>query len=286
MILFMSMYRSIVSIIITSKNEEDVIENLLESTKKQSYPNVEIILVDNNSSDNTIKIARKYNQVKIYNFGPERSSQRNYGAKKSKGKYLLFLDADMQLSPNVVNECVERIESDKKVGALEIPEISIASSFWEKVKAFERSFYNEAGDPITDAARFYKKEVFEKANGYDETITGPEDWDLPETVREKGFSILRISAPIYHRERITSLWSLARKKYYYALKANLYLKRHKIPLIGPKTIYFLRPVLYKQWKKFIEHPILGFSLIYMLFVELVAGGVGYLVGALSSKNIR
>lgn len=284
MISFKSMNsKSFVSIIITTKNEEDVISSLLKSIQNQTYPYIETILVDNNSTDNTVKITKRYKKVRIYNFGPERSSQRNYGAKKSQGAFLLFLDADMELSPKVVEECIEKINQNKEIAALNIPEQSIALSFWEKVKAFERSFYNEKGDELTDAARFFKKEAFEDVGGYNETITGPEDWDLPETVKEKGLTISRISSPIYHHERISSIWFLAKKKYYYGLKAPRYLRRHKIPIVGPKTIYFLRPIFYKQWRKLLSHPILTAALFYMFFVELIAGGIGFAIGYLNYK---
>src|SRR5258708_34043759 len=105
----------IVSIIITTKNEESVILRLLTSIKKQNYEKKEIILVDNNSLDKTIDIAKK-NNVKIYTFGPERSAQRNFGAQKAKGEFLLFLDADMELTPNVLKDCVNICSKDKSIG--------------------------------------------------------------------------------------------------------------------------------------------------------------------------
>ncbi len=274
--------KDLISVIITTKNEEDVIGDLLESLKKQSFKKIEVILVDNNSTDLTVKIAKNY-KIDIYNYGPERSSQRNYGAKKSKGKYLLFLDADMKLAPRVIEECVKEIKRKKSTGGVAIPEESVAENFWGKVKAFERSFYNEKGDPVTDAARFFPKEVFNKAGGYDETITGPEDWDLPDNIRDLGYHIDRIESVIYHRERIISVFDLARKKYYYGLKTYRYLRKHNISPISPKTVFFLRPIFYKNWRKIILHPILSLSLLFMLTLELMAGGAGYFIGRLSNK---
>jgi len=64
-----------------------VIEDLLKSIKKQSYSPIETIIVDNSSIDKTVEIAKKYTKY-VFTKGPERSSQRNYGAKKAKGKYL------------------------------------------------------------------------------------------------------------------------------------------------------------------------------------------------------
>lgn len=91
-----------VSVIITTKNEEEHIGNCLESIRKQDYlqEKIEIIVVDNNSTDRTKEIARTFTD-KIFNYGPERSAQRNFGVRESKGKYILYLDADMVLSEDV-----------------------------------------------------------------------------------------------------------------------------------------------------------------------------------------
>ncbi len=267
----------LVSVIVTTKNEEEVIERLILSIGRQTFKNTEIILVDNNSKDKTVEIVKNLG-IRVYNFGPERSAQRNFGAKKAKGKYLLFIDADMELSRNVLNECVEVCKRDQNVGGVMIPEESIGKTFWGKVKAFERSFYNDIGDETTDAARFFTRDAFDKADGYDETITGPEDWDLSESVKKLDFKINRIKSKIYHYERINSPFDLAKKKFYYALAAHRYLSKQNIAIFSPKTIYFLRPVFYRNLDKIIKNPILAFGMIIMLSFELVGGGVGYLVG--------
>lgn len=267
----------LVSVIVTTRNEQSVIERLLSSCGKQTYRHREIIVVDNKSTDKTVEIAKKFTR-KIYNFGPERSAQRNFGAKKAKGEYLLFIDADMELSDNVIEECVQEISKDKKIGAITIPETSQYRNFWEKVKAFERSFYNQTGDETTDAARFFDKKIFGEVGGYDATLTGPEDWDLSDTIRKLGYKIGRISATIFHRERVSSLFDLAKKKFYYALRLHRYLEKQKISVVSSKTIYFLRPVFYKNYKKILSHPILSLGMFIMLSVELFAGGLGYLLG--------
>ena len=266
-----------VSIIITTKNEERVIERLLVSIKTQNYKKTEIIVVDNGSLDGTKKIARKYTQ-KVYNFGPERSSQRNFGVKKAKGNYLFILDADMELGRNVVRECVLLMKKNKKCGLITIPEASVAKTFWEKVKAFERSFYNKEGDTTTDAGRFFDRNAFEKVGGYDETITGPEDWDLPERILKSGYKQGRIKSKIFHYERVPNPLKLARKKYYYALTSYRYLKKHGISPFSEKTIYFLRPVFYKNWKILLSNPIYTLAMFIMLTFEQIGGGLGYFIG--------
>ena len=72
----------LVSIVINTKNEEENIGQCLQSCLDQNYSNVEIIVVDNNSTDRTKEIAKKYIS-QIFNKGPERSAQKNFGARKT-----------------------------------------------------------------------------------------------------------------------------------------------------------------------------------------------------------
>ena len=97
-----------VSVVVTTKNEEKNIENCLQSIKNQTFKNIELIVVDNFSEDKTVELAEKYD-AKVYFKGNERSAQRNYGAKVAHGKYLIYLDADMILSPTVIEECVNKV---------------------------------------------------------------------------------------------------------------------------------------------------------------------------------
>lgn len=271
------MAKPVVSVIIPTFNESQIIKRLLKSIKIQTYKHVEIIVVDDASTDNTAQIASKLTGKVYKRAKAERSVQRNYGASRAKGKFLLFLDADMELSPNVIKECVEAC-SNKKIGAVGIPEKSVASLFWEKVKAYERSFYNDAGDTTTDAERFFTVKAFTSVNGYDETITGPEDWDLPERIKAKGYLTARIGSHVFHYEKVDSLISLSKKKFYYALTSHRYLKKHNIGTFSPKTIYFLRPVFYRNWRKLVSHPILTISMFIMFAFELLGGATGFLIG--------
>lgn len=267
------MRKSLISVIITSKNEGSYIKNLLESIKKQTYSQVEIIVVDNNSKDKTKEIAKRYTPL-VFNKGPERSVQRNFGAKKAKGEYLFFLDADMELEPDVIGQCIGTIKAEK-VGAIIVPEESFGKGFWTKVKAYERSFY--IGDETIEAARFYDRSVFFELGGFDENMTGPEDWDFSDRVKKR-FGLARIKSLIRHNEGDLSLPELMRKKYYYAGKAGVYLKKNQQSVFSPKTFFFFRRSFYQGAKKIFFHPILFCAMILMLSAELLAGAVGFLMG--------
>ncbi|MGI5826651.1 MAG: glycosyltransferase [Patescibacteria group bacterium] len=176
--------KPLVSIVITTKNEEENIEHCLISIKGQTYPasSIETIVVDNKSSDNTKEIARKFTK-KIYDLGPERSAQRNYGIlQKARGKYVMYLDADMVLSPTVIERAIEEFEKNQVI-ALYVPEIVLGNSYWSKVRRFERSFYDGT---VIDCVRFLRKDAFEEVGGFDVVMTGPEDWDLDKKIRKKG----------------------------------------------------------------------------------------------------
>lgn len=266
----------LVSVIITTKNSSRTLEALLKSIKDQSYKNFEIILVDNFSTDKTIVIAEKYIK-KIYQMGPERSVQRNLGAKKALGKFYLILDSDMVLSRNVIEECVDLVNREPDVKEIIIPEKSFGLGVWSEAKALERKI-NE-GETFFESARFFLKESFWEFRGFDENITGPEDWDLPQKIAKK-YKVGRIKSYISHNEGRHTLLELAQRKYYYGLSTHKYLKNQKLPIFSKITIYFLRPAFYKKWKLLITNPLLTFFMIIMLTVENIAGGLGYILGRL------
>jgi glycosyltransferase involved in cell wall biosynthesis len=179
----MIMTHPLVSIVITTKNEEANIENCLISIREQTYPNIEIIVVDNNSTDKTFETALKFTD-KVYHNGPlERSSARNNGMIKiACGKYVMFVDADMILGPKAAEACVSMSENGNWV-ALHIPEFVLGVKYFARVRRFERSFYNGT---VVDGARFFQKSIFVKVGGFDETMTGPEDWDIDKKLKQIG----------------------------------------------------------------------------------------------------
>jgi glycosyltransferase involved in cell wall biosynthesis len=175
----------LVSIVITTKNEESNIFNCLTSIKNQSYRNFEVIVVDNYSTDKTKEITLDF-QVNFFEYGPERSAQRNLGMiGKSKGEYLIYIDADMVLTRGLIEECVKQVQ-DSKSSALYLPEIVLGKTFFARVRRFERQFYD--GSSI-DASRFFSKEIIEKVGGFDELLFkygSGEDWDLDKRIKQEG----------------------------------------------------------------------------------------------------
>ena len=269
------MNNQLISVIITTKNEEKHIANCLESIKKQTYPQelIEIIVVDNNSSDKTKEIALKYTD-KVFDSGPERSAQRNFGVEKSSGEYVMYLDADMILNRNVIRDCLEFIEKNREIVGLYITEIVMGKKYWSNVRRFERSFYDAT---VIDCVRFMKKDVFQKVGGFDENFTGPEDWDLDKKIRTTGKTAL-IKTPVYHNETEFDLMKYLGKKAYYARQFNEYISKwgkgdsDLKKQFGFRYRYFGVFFEKGKWRKLVAHPILAAGMYFLRFMV----GVKYL----------
>lgn len=255
----------LVSVIIPTKNSSRTIGACLRSIKSQTYKNIELIVVDNNSTDNTKEIAQKYTD-KVFNYGPERSAQRNFGAKQARGEYLLIHDSDIYFDVDSVKECVA-LSRMENCDAIILPEKSIGTGFWAKVKAFERSFY--IGSDSMEAPRFFKREVYEKLGGYDEELTGPEDWDLGIRIKNEGYKTSRAKLFLWHDEGRVDLFGSSKKKKYYSEDIfGKYAQKHPGEF-KKQMSFFVRFPLKKIIKKGLGHPVLFGSMIFMKTCEFV-----------------
>lgn len=266
--------KPLVSVIVPTKNSSATLEACLRSIKEQTYAHIELIVVDNHSEDATREIARRFTD-KVFEQGPERSAQRNFGAAKATGEFVLFVDSDMELTHTVVAECVACMEQ-KKIKGVIIPEESFGEGFWAQCKRLERSFY--IGVDAVEAARFFRKTDFDSVGGYNKALVSGEDWDLSDRIELLG-SLGRVSALIYHNEGHISLVKTLQKKFYYSQKASAYFShsssvktasKRKQGIFGRYLLFFKRPI------KLFKNPLLGFGMLFMKMCEFGFGGVGYL----------
>lgn len=110
-----------VSIIIPFYNAEKFIDKTIESILSQSYENLEVLLINDGSTDNTSAVVNKYitsdNRIKLFekeNGGP--SAARNYGLEKITGDYIMFIDADDYIDHNMVEVMVDLLQDDIQMG--------------------------------------------------------------------------------------------------------------------------------------------------------------------------
>jgi glycosyltransferase involved in cell wall biosynthesis len=275
------MNKPLVSIIVPTYNSSATLEACLQSIAHQSYQRIELIVIDNNSKDNTKDIARKFTD-QVINKGPERSAQRNYGVSIAKGDYVVIIDSDMELDQDVIYACVAKVTAEPEIGGLVIPEESFGKGFWAQCKRLERSFY--VGVSWMEAARFYRKDLYKQLGGYNEQLVSGEDWDLSQRVGALA-PIDRVHEYIMHNEGHLKLARTLKKKYYYAQKFAAYLEANKdteqvdsqTGLFGRYKLYFSHP------GKLFRNPVLGVGMLFMKTCEFGFGGFGYVVTKIKSR---
>jgi len=262
----------LVSVIIPTRNSARTLAKCLESVKKQSYKNIELIVVDNNSTDGTPDIARRYTD-KVFNRGPERSAQVNFGAARAKGEFVYKVDADFVLEPYVIQQCVDKINAG--FDAVVVHNTPDASVSWiAKIRKFEVSMYKY--DITHSSARFLRRDVYENIGGFNERITAGEDYDFQNRLNRAGYKTGFIEAEALHLGEPKKLWPHLKKYYDYGKDFVHYQDANKSE--SGEQLGFFRNVYFKNWRQFVESPALGLGFIFYNSFKFGAGGLGYLVG--------
>ena len=296
----------LVSIVLRTKNEEERIERCLRSCLHQTYRKLELVVIDNKSTDATKEIAHKFTDL-VFDKGPERIAQGNFGMIEiARGEYVMYIDADMILEPGVISAAVLRMEEKGFVG-MYINEVVLGNGYWGNLRRFERNFYNGT---CIDAARFLRRSHVVELGGFDEdTFPTPsaEDWDLDRRMAEVGKLEQLIYQPcdssswdrivreyvesrlpnkvgshhgLYHDEAEVTPKVYLQKKSYYASTMRTYIDKwgDKDPIVHKQfgVYYRLFQVFLEQgkWRQLAAHPLLAIGMIGFRAVV----GVNYLLG--------
>ncbi|WP_019178596.1 glycosyltransferase family 2 protein [Methanomassiliicoccus luminyensis] len=262
----------LVSVIIPSYNPGESLETCLRSIREQSYENIEIIVVDRNSTDGTPGVAGN-NSARLMLIDCERAEAKNHGINLAQGKYIAFIDSDMELTSSVISECVSICERSIQVGGIIIPERSVGNSYWVKVRDHERKYY--AGTEI-ESARFFPRDLAERAKGFETGVIFFEESTLPQKIKLMGFSIsARIASPILHHEDNFTLGHWLRKKYYYGKTAKAY--RAKYGDYGAAQMSVRKRFsIFLMQGNFYKRPALAIGVLTLKALEFVSAGLGYM----------
>ncbi len=191
----------LISVIITVKNEERDMPDLLDSLVVQEKP-IEIIIVDAHSEDRTVEIvneyAEKYDFVKLYVQGGTRGKGRNYGAQKAEGELLAFIDGDEIVNPFWAEEMRK---SAKEYDIVAGKTVQIGYHAFEELERVEL-YYKGYDVTYPSCNLLYDKELFHKIGGFDPWFMTAEDIDLNYRAVEAGGEIgYNKDAIVYHRTR-------------------------------------------------------------------------------------
>lgn len=175
-----------VSIIIPACNEENYIKKTIDSLRTQSYKNVEIIVVVNGSTDKTAEIAKKYADKSLCfsaAIGPGKA--RNEGTKIAKGDIFVFLDADTQLSKNVIESIVACTKVNTFGTCLGKPDKKgLRAKLFFTMKNYLHRLRIYKG--FIDGFIFCHRELFLKTNGIDPKFVGEFYGFIKRAIRSGG----------------------------------------------------------------------------------------------------
>lgn len=238
-----------VSIIIPTYNSEKTLVSCLNSVVAQTYPFYEIIIVDNFSTDNTLRTARRF-KAKVLQRKGNPALARNVGVSKSTGKYVLFLDSDQVLSPTVIQECLQKCQNGQ-AEMVRIPEIFVGREFWSNCSAVWKNHYQKVEQLygstksiVSGEPRFFARERISQLGMFDTALVWGEDYDLHERLREANAREAMCKSSIYHYE-LTSLRGILAKNLYYGKYMPTFVQhthRHILSLMIRHAVLTLREV--------------------------------------------
>lgn len=269
--------KPLVSIIVPTYNSSKFLEVCLQSVNDQTYPNIELIVVDNNSSDNTKEIARHFTD-KVYNKGPERSAQVNYGVSLATGDYVYKIDSDFVLDPQVVEQAVTEIQ--KGFDAIVVhntPDVRV--SWIAKIRKFEVDMYKY--DITYSSARFVKKSVYETIGGFNAEITAGEDFDFQNKLNRQDYKTGFIDAEALHLGEPTHFWRHMMKYYDYGKDFIHYKQENQEE--SKEQLGLIRPIYIRNKQKFKDSPLMGLAFILYSILKFGCGGLGFAVGTIQNK---
>ncbi|RTZ06496.1 glycosyltransferase family 2 protein [Flavobacterium bomense] len=224
---------TLVSIIIPCYNDAQYILQSVNSALNQTYPNKEVIVVDDGSNAETKavlkKLAPKITKL-ITQENQGQSTARNVGIKEAKGEYILVLDSDDYFEPTFCEKAVAIFESRK--------EVKIISSFVNRViddkiahvfKPYGGNIKPFLSNNQATGSCMILKSDFLNVNGYDEKMRkGFEDWEFYIRLLKDGGEAFVIQEPLFnYRLRNDSTTSKANKIKYDLLK-YIYMKHQDL----------------------------------------------------------
>lgn len=190
------------------------------------------------------------------NRGFERSKQRNIGIDESKGEVILWLDSDQSVSKGLIKEAVELMNTG--VTALYVPEVIIATSFFGRIRAFERSFLTGTA---VDVPRFVLKRICPR---FDEKLNGPEDACFGQRI--KGIRTTTRNV-LYHHDDI-GFWEYCKKKAYYSKSMKEY--ERKYPSDPCINLFYRCWTVFTEngkWKRFFSSPRFAICVFALLLIR-------------------
>lgn len=192
----------LVSIVVANYNYARFLGEALESALAQTHRQVEVIVVDDGSTDDSLAVAGRYPVRVLAEAHLGVGAARNRGAVAARGAFLMFLDADDRLEPTYVEACLAALQGSP------FP-VVYAYTAMQSFGLEDRLFSSQPFDPAAllrgnyiHASVLIRSEIFWAAGGFDPTWTlGYEDYELWVRLLAEGFHGVLVPEPLLHYRR-------------------------------------------------------------------------------------
>lgn len=292
-----------VSVIIPNYNRENLIIRAVNSVLNQSYQDIEVIVVDDCSTDNSLKMLDKIKDVRLKIFRLKENSgacvARNKGIEEAKGEYISFLDSDDEWLPDKIKIQLKFLENNNcdavftqfyyfglnKYGK----KIEIRPNLKNDINYLSQILYANC---VAMDTLMVKRDVFNSIK-FDEKLLRYQDWDIAiQIAKEYRLSFLSIPTLKVYEQRDSITYSTSKEKKYMSLK-HLYNKYQELILQYPEAqSHFLWTMgmysfcIKKGNIRYIQQSIkLGKrDLKKIVVLGAIKMGLGNLIGKMYAKN--
>ncbi len=197
---------ALISVIVPTFQHASALPICLEAIFAQTYPRLEIIVVDDGSTDNTQEVLQKYqDRIKIIKQANQGANPaRNRGLQEATGEFVIFCDADVIMKPQMLERMFQAL--------LDHPEASYAyASFWFGWKHFTGQPFD--GERLRQTNFIHTSSLIRRQDfpGFDNAIKRLQDWDVWLTMLEQGKRGVLVpetlcTVSIHGASRIGSSW--------------------------------------------------------------------------------
>ena len=279
---------TLVSVVIPTWNRAEMVQKCVESVLQSDYENIEVIVIDNNSTDKTLDVLKeKYHyepRLKVYKLKENlmAAGGRNAGFSCSSGEYILILDNDNIVYPDMISKLLEAFSKKKEASFIGALSINVKSNtiwvlqggyqnFWtSRTYAFGQGLSADSVDDLDDFyetmgapnAFMIKRDVLEKVGGFDEQFYAMyEEIDYAYRLKKAGMKAY--------------LCTIARTSHYGYVADNQNNKLRMYGIETPERAYHFaknRFIMEKRFAKWYQRLIfyVAFSNIYTFFYAFVA----------------
>lgn len=247
-----------ISVVLTTKNEENNIRDLLENLMDQEGP-YEVIVVDSDSTDKTRDIveefSKKNKKIKLFNYPGTRAESMNYGIQQATGEAIAFIGGDDIADKNWIREIRKGMrDSHIIVGDLVSREEDNFENI-ENVKLFHKG--TNISYPGTNTV--YKKEVLDHLGGFDPWFSSAEDLEINLRAVDAGYKITRHKdAKVYYRPK-NSPFGFIKQSFWYGYGRKLMDLKHG-----------------DIWEKHSAKDVVKSQISFLGIIRLTLGFLGYI----------